>query len=86
MLPSVFKSIDLLQELLEKVRANVNEAQKRVDAAEEAYASSLSVTKLFGVFKKTSQADKPTGPFQVIKVKEEMVQLKTKMNEQPKEK
>lgn len=81
-LPAIFKSIDLLQELLLKVRANVDEAQRRVDAVEAASASSLSVTKLFGVFKK-STVEQPTGPFQVIDTKAEFSRIKAAMSSGP---
>lgn len=79
-LPAVFKSIDLLQDLLTKVRANVDEAQRRTDAAETAAASALSVTKFLGVFKK-APTEVISGPFQVIDTKAELATMKAAMRQ-----
>lgn len=78
-LPATFLTIDKLQELIDKLKQNVLEAQRRVDDAEQAYASSLSMTKLLGVFSrkdKTPAQDRPQGPLKVIDTKQEIAQIK----------
>jgi len=75
-LPATFQSIDQMQELINKLKQNVAEAQRRVEEAEESYATLPSVSKLFGVFSRKTPIEKPAGPLKVIDVKAEFAQMK----------
>lgn len=80
-LPATFQSIDKMQELINKLRENVAEAQQRVDDAEASFGSSLSVSKLFGVF---SRKDKPNtavavGPLKVLDTKAEFERMRAEL-------
>jgi hypothetical protein len=78
-LPTTFMTIDKMQELLQKLKENVAEAQRRVDEAEKAYSSSLSVSKLFGVFSrkdKTTPTERPAGPLPVLDTKSEFARMR----------
>lgn len=81
-LPFTFLTIDKLQELIDKLKANVQEAQRRVDEAEKANASALSVSKLFGVFSrkdKASSPSQPLGPLQVMDTKQEIANIRAEI-------
>jgi hypothetical protein len=80
-LPITFQSIDKMQELINKLKENVAEAQRRVDEAEAAFSSSLSVSKIFGVFsrKEKPASVAPSGPLIVLDTKAEFERMREEL-------
>ena len=79
-------TIDKMQELLQKLKENVAEAQRRVDEAEKAYSATLSVSKLFGVFRskdKAPAAERPAGPLPVLDTKKEFARIREEIKAGP---
>lgn len=80
-LPATFQSIDKMQELINKLKDNVAEAQQRVDDAEASFGSSLSVSKLFGVFSRKEKTNTAVsaGALKVLDTKAEFERMRAEL-------
>jgi uncharacterized protein (UPF0305 family) len=80
-LATTFQSIDKLEEFINKLKENVSEAQRRVDEAEEAYSSSMSVSKIFGVFSRKEKVPiaSSSGTLKVLDTKAEFAQMRAEL-------